>query len=178
MVNELQNNEQVDVNTGEILSVEPTGEKIVEETDDFRVVQMTDGTFKRKAKFHDYSSFTPKDRDERLWLLNLIDSDNDDEVGQGMAENVGEKIEVEHVIFRRYSNIDEKTGETIEGVLTYLITPEREAYVTSSKSVYFTMRNILDLFGTPESEDWQNVVVQIKSERTQNGTAIRIKMIA
>lgn len=177
MTNEIQNseviaNENVNKETGEIIGKE---EQVIEETNNYVTVKLSDGTYKRRAKYHDYSSFKPETREEKMWLLNLIDAD--ESTGKGLSTNVGKKIEVQDIITRTYSNLDEKTGETINGVLTYLITPDQEAYVTSSKGVYFTIKNIMELFGTPEDEDWENITVEVGSERTQNGTAIKVKMI-
>jgi|SRR5690625_3496430 len=173
--NELQSMEEVDTNTGEIVQNNSQREQIIEETENYVTVKLADGTFKRKAKYHEFSSFQPETREDKLWLFSLIDGE--EEVGQGMAENVGEHVEIQDIITKTYSTIDEKTGEEIHGVLTYLITPDRKAYVTSSKGVYFSIMNLMDLFGTPNDELWENITVEILSERTQNGTAIKLKMI-
>jgi len=149
--------------------------ELVEETKDFNVYKNAEGKFVRKAKFEDYSSVQPKTREEKIWLMNLIE--NEDEAGFGMKESVGQEIEVQDIIFRKYDKVDEDTGELIYGVLTYLITPERHAYVTSSKSVYFTVKNIMKMFGRPDDEEWVNIKVKIGKEKMTNGDGIKIKMI-
>ena len=149
--------------------------ELVEETKDFNVYKNTEGKFVRKAKYEDYSSVQPKTREEKIWLMNLIE--NEDEAGFGMKESVGQEIEVKDIILRKYDKIDEDTGELVYGVLTYLITPEKNAYVTSSKSVYFTVQNIMKMFGRPDSPEWVNVKVKIGKEKMTNGDGIKIKMI-
>jgi hypothetical protein len=149
--------------------------ELVEETKDFNVYKNAEGKFIRKAKFEDYSSVQPKTREEKIWLMNLIE--NEDEAGFGMKESVGQEIEVQDIIFRKYDKVDEDTGELVYGVLTYLITPERKAFVTSSKSVYFTVKNIMKMFGRPDDEEWVNIKVKIGKEKMTNGDGIKIKMI-
>lgn len=167
MTNELQT---VNQETGEIIAQDT----IINETEDFIVIKDKEGKFKRKAKFHDYSSFTPESREDKLWLLKLIDSDESSGIGMALSEHVGKEIEIEDVIFKKYDKVDENTGELLYGVLTYLITPDRKAYVTSSKSVYFTLDNMMQVLGTPDTEDWENVKVKVGSKRTQNGNQILI----
>lgn len=149
--------------------------ELVEETKDFNVYKNAEGKFVRKAKFEDYSSVQPKTRDEKIWLMNLIE--NEDEAGFGMKESVGQEIEVQNIILRKYDKVHEDTGELIYGVLTYLITPDRHAYVTSSKSVYFTVQNIMKMFGRPDEPEWENIRVKIGKEKSTNGDMIKIKMI-
>jgi hypothetical protein len=81
------------------------------------------------------------------------------------------------VITRTYDRINEDTGEQEYGVLTYLLTPTNEAYVTSSKTVYFSITRIMDLFGTPDSPEWENIVVKVMKEKGTYGDIIKIKMV-
>lgn len=170
--NEIKN---VDTETGEIVEQQYTGE-VVRETDDYVVLKDENGKFVRRAKYNDYSSFTAETRQDKIWLLNLIQGD-EEEVGFPLSEHVGKTIEVEDIIIRKYDRINEDTGETEYGVLTYLITPERDVYVTSSKTVHFSILRIMELFGKPTDELWENIKLQVGSERGQNGTIIKVKMV-
>ena len=162
----------VDTETGEIVE---SANAVIRENDKFVVMQNSEGKFVRRAKYHDYSSFTAETREDKLWLLNVLD--NDEDTGNGLSSNVGKTIEVQDVITRSYDRINEDNGEQEFGVLTYLITPEREVFVTSSKSVYFTLDRIMDLFGRPDEDDWENIKVKVGSEKMKNGTSIKIKMV-
>jgi|SRR5690625_3186319 len=165
-----QNNEvNVNAETGEIIDT-----VIVRENDEYQVVK-SDGKFKRKAKFEDYSSFKAENREEKIWLLNVMEGDENS--GNGLKDHVGKTIEVQDIITRRYDRIDENTGETEYGVLTYLITPEKEVFVTSSKTVYFSIVRIMGLFGKPDSDEWENIKVKVGKEKGQNGDIIKIKMV-
>lgn len=147
----------------------------VKETDDYQIVKDENGKFVRKAKFKNYSSFKAETRQDKIWLLNVMEGD--EESGNGLKSHVGKTIEVEHIITRTYDKINEETGEIEYGVLTYLITPEREVYVTSSKTVYFSITRIMELFGRPDEEGWENIKVKIGKEKGQNGDIIKIKMV-
>jgi hypothetical protein len=148
--------------------------EIVQENENYQVVKQ-DGKFKRKAKYKDYSSVKTETKEEKIWLLNLLEGAED--TGNGLKEHVGKQIEVENIITRTYDRIDEETGEIENGVLTYLLTPEKVAYVTSSKSVYFTIIKIMDLFGKPDSDEWENIQLKIGKEKGQNGDMIKVKMV-
>lgn len=165
-----------DALTGEVLTRHNTS-VIVSETDEFAVMLGEDGKFVRKAKYQEYSSVVAETREDKIWLLNLMDSDEDSGLGKSLKENVGKEIEVENLITRKYDSVDEDTGELIYGVLTYLITPDKEVYVTSSKSVYFSMKHITDLFGQPHEANWENVTLLVGSVKMLNGTGLTIKMI-
>jgi hypothetical protein len=147
---------------------------VVSENDNYTIVK-EDGLFKRKAKYHEFSSIVPKDRKEKIWLLGLMEGN--EETGNGLKSHVGKQIEIQDIITRPYDRINEQTGAKEDGVLTYLITPDRIAYVTSSKSVYFTITRIMELFGQPGTPEWENVVIKVGKEKGANGDMIKIKMV-
>lgn len=162
-------------NQNELAPTNNVAEVIERENDQYVIVKDAEGKFKRKAKFKDYSSIKAETREEKIWLMNLLEGD--EEVAVGLKENVGAKIEVADVIIRSYDRINEDNGQQEHGALTYLITPEKQVFVTSSKTVYFAINRIMDLFGTPDSDEWENVKVKVGKEKGQNGDMIKIKMV-
>ena len=144
------------------------------ETDEF-VVLKENGKFVRKAKFKEYSSVKIESKEDKIWLMNLLDGD--EESGNGLKSHVGKEIEVANVITRKYDRINEETGELEYGVLTYLITPDKIAYVTSSKTVYFSIMRYMDYLGRPDEDDWVNIKVRVGKEKGQNGDIIKIKLV-
>lgn len=167
-------NELVNGQTGEIVE-NHNGLQVISETKDFVVMKSADGKFVRRAKYNDYSSFVAESREDKMWLLNIVEGDESS--GNALSDNIGQTIEVEDIITRKYDRINEDTGEIEYGVLTYLITPDRQAYVTSSKTVYFSINRIMELFGRPHEDLWENIKVQVGSEKGANGTIIKIKMV-
>lgn len=183
----MTNEQNVNINpkTGEIATTESNEQfiatleqsrgNIVSETAEYMVLKDENGKFSRKAKYHPFSSVKSETRADKLWLLNILEGDENS--GFGLKDNVGKEIVVQDIIFRPYDRIDETTGQFEYGVLTYLITPERDAYVTSAKSVYFTLKQIMELFGKPGTDDWENITVKVGKQKMTNGDAINIKMI-
>ncbi|HSW75495.1 MAG TPA: hypothetical protein VLG50_00475 [Candidatus Saccharimonadales bacterium] len=165
------NNELATVNTqtGEVL-----GQVVVREDERFMYV-IENGKHVRKAKFKDYSSIVAESRADKIWLLNLMNGDENS--GNGLKDHVGKEIEVADVIFRKYDKINEETGATEYGVLTYLIDPNKEVYVTSSKTVYFAVEEMLRLFGTPNDETWENLILKVGKKKGTNGDIITVQMI-
>ena len=173
-------NENKDLQVQEDNEVTVIGNNIVEENDKYVVKKVADPKtgeikFVRQAKYTEYSSIKAETREDKLWLFQVYEGDEDS--GYGLKNNIGKEIEVQDIILRPYDRIDENTGEKEFGVLTYLITPKKEVYVTSSKTVYFTITRLMELFGTPDSDEWENIKVKVDSEKGQHGDIIKIKMI-
>jgi hypothetical protein len=145
------------------------------ENENYVILKDENGKFTRKAKFNDYSSIVAENRADKMWLLNLLEGAEGS--GNGLKEHVGKQIEVANVITRKYDKINEETGQTEYGVLTYLLTPDKVAYVTSSKSVYFSITRMMELFGKPTDADWENIIVQVGKVKMTNGDSITIKMV-
>lgn len=148
----------------------------ISETESFVVVRDKEsGKFSRKAKYNSYSSIVATDRAEKIWLMNLLEGE--EENGSGLKDNIGAVIEVANIITRPYDKINEENGEVEYGVLTYLITPDKTVYASSSKNVYFSINKMMELFGKPTDETWENISVAVKSEKGTNGDIIKIKMV-
>jgi hypothetical protein len=162
-------------NQNEIANVETQAELVVRENDRYSVVKDAEGKFKRKAKYQSFSSVKAETHEEKVWLFNLFEGAEDS--GNGLKDHVGQHIEIADIITRPYDRINEEDGSEEYGVITYLITPDKVAYVTSSKSVYFTVKNMMDLYGQPRTEGWNNITVQAFKQKAQNGDAIKIKLI-
>ena len=164
-------------NTNEIANVQAELHEVevVRENDQYQVIKNAEGKFERKAKYNFYSSIKPESRQDKIWLSNLLEGA--EETGEGLKNHVGKVIEVADIITRPYDKINEDTGATEFGVLTYLITPDRVAYVTSSKSVYFAITRNMELLGKPDDEDYENLMVKVIGEKGANGQIIKIKVV-
>jgi hypothetical protein len=143
------------------------------ENENYVIIKDENGKFSRKAKFQSLSTIVAESREDKIWLMNLLEGAEG--TGNGLKEHVGKQIQVADIITRPYDKINEETGEMEYGVLTYLLTPDRVAYVTSSKTVYFSTMRMVELFGEPSAAE--PFVVQVGKEKAQNGDLIKIKMI-
>lgn len=148
---------------------------IVEETENYTIRQDEKGKYIRQAKYANYSSIKAATKQDKIWLFNLLEGESSDI--KGMKEHVGEAFTIQNVITNSYDSIDEDTGEITQGVLTYLMDENNNAYVTSSKSVYFTVVRLMRIFGKPDSPDYDPVKVMITSEKGKNGNMIKLQMV-
>jgi hypothetical protein len=162
-------------NANELADVSENQVTVISQNDDYVVIKNEEGKFQRKAKFHEFSSVKAETKADKIWLMNVFEGSEDS--ANGLKNHVGKQIVVADIILRPYDRINEDSGQQEFGVLTYLITPEKQVFVTSSKSVYFTIKNIMDLFGKPNEPEWENITVKVGKEKGTNGDMIKIKMI-
>ena len=133
-----------------------------EEVKGYEIKQNAEGKFERKAIYQPFMSVTPETRAQKIALLQLLESDT---VAKPLNDCVGNKITIADVIISPYDKVNEDTGEMEYGALTYMIDTNGEAYVTSSKSVYYTMLNIFKVFGVPHWEEDEAVTVQVVKKK-------------
>jgi hypothetical protein len=132
--------------------------------EEYQIVQGVDGKFVRKAVYQPFASVVAETREQKINLMKLLDSD---EIALPMGEHVGAEFKVSDVIFQPYDKVDEETGEIEHGVLTYVIDPKETAYVTSSKSVYFTLKRVFQVFGEPHYNEEEAIAVKIVKKKGQ-----------
>ena len=113
------------------------GETIVRQDENFVIVKTTDGKFKRKAKYKHFSSIKAETRQDKIWLSNLMDM-NDDDDSAGLKNHIGKQIEVRDIITKPYSKINEETGIEVRTI-------DREWTVNSAeKHIMKLKRTLLD----------------------------------
>lgn len=139
-----------------------------------QIIQGEDGKFKRVANYEAFTSVKPETREQKIAMMNLLDSDD---VALPMNDYTGAQLKVADVITKPYNSVDEETGEITNGVLTYLITPDQIAYVTSSKSVYFTLQTAFTVFGKPHYSEGEELVVEIVKKQGQKFKYTDIKVV-
>jgi hypothetical protein len=61
-----------------------------------------------------------------MWLMNLLEGDEDS--GNGLKDHVGQiRLKFMTSLLASYDKINEETGATEYGVLTYLIAPDKHS---------------------------------------------------
>lgn len=168
--NEIMQN--VNVETGEILP----SEIVVQETEDYRIVKLEDGTFKKNMKYKKNHSRVAETEEEQIELYKVF-NDEDSDLVTPLSHLVGKEITIAHFFTNPYQSFDEKTGIVTDGVTTTIEDTEGNYYVTSSKSVYYSLFNIMDAFGYPSDEDYKPVKVEVTGTKRQNGIQIDIRLI-
>lgn len=169
MVNEMTT---FNTETGEILQ----NEIVVQETNDYKIVQLPDGKFKKNMKYHEYSSRQAETEEEKIELFKVF-NDTENELVTPLSNMQGKEINIAHVFTQPYQSFDEETGAVNEGVTTTLQDVDGSYYATSSKSVYYSISNILKAFGSPSSDNYKPVKVKVVGTKRQNGIQIDLKLI-
>ena len=166
------NEVQADMNTGEVLS----NKTAVQETEDYKIVRLQDGTFKKNMKYHEYFSRMAETEEEQIELYKVF---NDSESGlvTSLAGMVDKEIDIAHVFIQPYESFDEKTGTVTDGVTTTMQDVDGSYYATSSKSVYYTILNIMKTFGYPTDKNYKPVKVKVTGTRRQHGVQIDLQLI-
>lgn len=134
------------------------------------------GKFRRRASYKNFSSVQATTREEKIQLYKLIEEEND--LTLPLSENVWIEIDLKDVIFKTYDSVDELTGEIQAGVLTYLFDRSGKVYVTSSKSVYFSLNKIFNIFGEPTFDENNKVFIKVVKKQGRDNKFIDISLIA
>lgn len=145
----------------------PTGERIVQETNEFTVVQLADGKFEKRMKYAKEWSYIPQTNEELLKFYQLTNSSEDEEIENLTAfKNAnGEIIEIKNFYFTPYNSFDEETGRSASGVTTMIEGIDGQYYVTSSKKVYWDLRGMFDVFGKPNTPGYLGLKVAIRHSK-------------
>lgn len=158
-----------------VVAEEKKAATIAQSNDRYDVVVNEEGKYIRKAKYEEFCSVVPETVEEKIALFNLLEGSEEDT--NGLKDHVGKVIIANHIIFRPYDKVDEKTGALEYGVLTYLIDMDNTPFVTSSKSVYFTLKNIFKVFGNPSEESWNPIKLQVIRKKGLQHEYIDLKIV-
>src|SRR5699024_564028 len=166
------NEVQADIETGEILNTEI----VVQETNDYKIVQLPDGTFKKNMKYHEYFSRVAETEEEKIELYNVF-NDSDNGIVTPLKNMVKKEITLKHVFIQPYESFDETTGNLTSGVTTTIEDVDGNYYATSSKSVYYTIMNVMQTFGYPTDDNFKPVKLLVTGTKRQNGVQIDLQLV-
>jgi hypothetical protein len=160
------------VETGEIVNTEI----VVQETADYQIVKLPNGEFKKNMKYHEYFSRVAATEEEQIELYKVF-NDSDSELVTPLSNMVNKEITIKHVFIQPYESFDEKTGNLTPGVTTTIESDDGSYYATSSKSVYYTIHNIMKTFGYPTDEKYKPVKVKVTGIKRNNGVQIDLTLV-
>ena len=142
--------------------------------ENYAVTKDEKGKFQRKAIYTPFSSVKAETREQKIAMVNLL---SDDSEAQPLKEHIGHQIEIADVIFQPYDKVNEDNGEIEYGVVTYLIDQDGIAFVTSSKSVYHTLKKFFVVFGEPHYNKDEALIVQIVQKDGRQFKYVDLKLI-
>lgn len=142
--------------------------------ENYEVVKTETGKFQRKAIYKPFSSVQAVTKEEKIAMVNLL---SEDSAAQPLKEHIGQQIELADVIFQPYDKLDEDTGEIEYGVVSYLIDQDGMAFVTSSKSVYHSLKKFFVVFGEPHFTPEEAITVQAVLRDGRQHKYVDLKLI-
>lgn len=157
---------------GEAMNV---SEVVVSDTADYTIVQTSDGKFKKNMKYQPYFSRQAETETEKKELYKVLNEDNNDNVIE-LKNMIDKQIDIVHVFINPYTSFDEDTGKNTHGVTCTIQSTDGNYYVTSSKSVYYTLKNMFETFGYPSDENYNPIKVVVTGTKQKNGVQINLKL--
>lgn len=158
--------------TGETLEV---SEVVISDTPEYTVVRTDDGKFKKNMKYQPYFSRQAETQEEKVELYRILNEDDNENVVE-MKKMIDKKIDILHVFINPYTSFDEDTGKNEHGVTCTIQSTDGNYYVTSSKTVYYTLHNLFRTFGYPTEENYEAIKVIVTGTKQKNGVQINLKL--
>lgn len=85
-----------------------------------------------------------------------------------LTDHVGECVDMRHVYVEAIQCVDEKTGESVVCPRIVIIAKDGRTYQAVSKGIFGSLRQLFQMFGTPEH--WEYAIrVKVKQSRTRKG---------
>lgn len=169
--NEIKVNEE----TGEIIT-NIQNEEIVQDTESYTIYKQTDGKFRKEMKYKKVYTRTPQTEEEMKELFKVFNAHDDDELVKPLALLRGKEFDIINFYTNPYTSFDEETGKNVNGVTTTIET-ENGYVATSSKSVYYTILGLVDVFGYPNTEGYKPIRVKVVGKKMENGVQINLSLV-
>lgn len=149
---------------------------LTRETETYQIFKLPNGEFDKRMKYKKFWTKIPVTKKDTLHLFKVM-NDQDNSIVTPMKETVGMEIEVANLYFNPYESFDEKTGGTSNGVTTIIEDTKGAYYGTSSKAVYYSLHNIMDVFGIPNTENYEPFKILVTSKKLENGNQINAMLL-
>lgn len=110
-----------------------------------------------------YSSITSTDRESLKQVYTAISD------AKSLADNIGKRIMLRHVVTQPVQSEDERTGEVEEYTRFVLIDEDGTAYAASSSGIQSSLENLFKVFGSPEGWTEALAVKVVKKKSSKAG---------
>ena len=170
MTNDLQVNQELASNVATVSEI------LVQDTPEYEIYKLPTGKFEKRMKYQKEWSYVPETQEELLRFFQLMNEQDNPEVTE-LKNAVGEILEIKNVYHNPYKSFDEETGTTDAGVNTMIETNDGKFFVTSSKSVYWNLKQIFDVFGKPNTPNYLGVKVAVVSTKQKRGNQLSLKLL-
>lgn len=167
MTNEITN---FDSTTGEILPMET----IIQDNEKFTIVKLADGKFEKRMKYKRVHTSIPQTEEETLKLYKVL-NESDNGIVVEMKKAIGKKLVIKNFYTEPYESFNEETGENTRGVSSVIEAVDGTFYGTSSKTVYYALMNLYDVF--TDSLTNGKIEVEITGTKREQGEQIGLSVI-
>lgn len=140
------------------------GEVLVSDNPNFSIFKLPNGKFDKRMKYHKFWSFTPT-TNEDVEKYYMVFNDKENNLVTPMKEAKGTILTIKNVFFNPYEGFDEETGQTVYGVTSTIEDTNGNFYATSSKTVYYSLKNMFDVFGVPNQPNSRPIKIAIKDKQ-------------
>lgn len=142
------------------------------------IYKNSEGKYRRKVEYPEFISHPPKTREEKIEFYNLLNANSEDESDNvvPLRNMVGKEIIVKQYIAKRYTSVDEDTGEVTNGILTYFKDDDMY-YATSSKTVANSIGRMFEAFGYPNDSAYIPIKVKVTGKRAKQGVQIDVVLL-
>lgn len=148
----------------------------IKEEENFKVVQLPDGKFKKIMKYRSITTFNPETLEEKKKLFTIM-NDTTGTLVTPLKEMKNKSFKIKNVLTMPYESFDEETGETTSGVTTTFEDTEGSYYATSSKSVYYSILSMMQAFGTPNTPNYEPIEVVVLATKRENREQLNIQLV-
>lgn len=119
-----------------------------------------------------YCSVKAETRAEKIKLFNALK-----ECDFKLNDVVGSKINIKDVFYQEYVKEDKETGDIRTGHRTIIFGDDGKTYVTASNYLYNTLRQIINVFGSPAEWDEPIMVEVVKQSMKDGKSSLSLKLV-
>ena len=163
--------------TNEMTNYQNNQENIVEETENYKVIKLEDGTFLKKMKYQKIWTAVPETEEDQIKMYQVLNSNEEDELVTPLKNMLKQEIIIKNYFTNPYQSFDKATGESTDAVTTIIEDIEGHFYATSSKTVYYDLLRLAETFNTPNTPDYRPIIVKVNGTRQQKGIQISLSFV-
>lgn len=119
-----------------------------------------------------FCSVKAETRAEKIKLFNALK-----ECDFKLNDVVGSKINIKDVFYQEYVKEDKETGDIRTGHRTIIFGDDGKTYVTASNYLYNTLRQIINVFGSPAEWDEPLMVEVVKQSMKDGKSSLSLKLV-
>lgn len=148
---------------------------IIQESPDFKIIKNVDGSYERIQKYHDVHFYKPETKEEKIKFFNATNEQENEHV-TGLKELNNQSFVFKSFDITPFSTFDIETGKTETSVRILFVLDNGEFVATSSKSVYFFLKNLIISQQLVNASEF-SVEVNVTHIKRENGYQPKLSLV-